>query len=108
MSHHNNAKLMASPEAQTNGGLMIRDEFRRLPPAKEVRHASMTLTAGGGLNFHRFPANVLMDLESHFPANKVPSESGESLRQKSTGVVPVYSVEMFGSLWKRAGSEELE
>lgn len=108
ISHHNNAKLMASPEAQTNGGLMIRDEFRRLPPAKEVRHASMTLTAGGGLRFYRFPANVLMDLEPHFPANKVLSEPGESLRQKSIGMVSVYSVDMFGSMWKRAGSEELE
>lgn len=108
ISHHNNAKLMASPEAQTNGGLMIRDEFRRLPPAKEVRHASMTLTSGGGLRFHQFPANVLMDVEPFLPASKVLSESGESLRQKSTGVVPVFWVEMFGSLWKCAGSEELE
>lgn len=109
MTHHgNNAKLMASPEAQTNGGLMIRDEFRRLPPAKEVKHASMTLTASGGLRFYQFPANALLDLEPWFPANKVLSEPMASLRQKSTSVVPVYSVDMFGSMWKRAGSEELE
>lgn len=103
-----NAKLVTSPEAQTNGGLMIRDEFRRLPPAAQVRHASITLTAGGGLRFVQFPANVLIDLEEHFPANKVFSEPVSSLRQRSTNVVPLFSVDMFGSMWKRAGSEELE
>lgn len=103
-----NAKLIASPEAQTNGGLMVRDEFRRLPPAKHVRHASITLTADGGLRFVQLPANVLIDFESHFPANKVLSEPISSLREKSAGIVPVFTVQMFGSMWKRAGSEELE
>lgn len=103
-----NSKLMASPEAQTNGGLMVRDEFRRLPPAKMVKFASMALTGGGGLRFTRFPANVLLDLEKGFPANKLLSEPGDSLKQKGTEVVPLWTVEMFASMWKRAGSEELE
>jgi hypothetical protein len=101
-------RLVTSPEARTNGGLQIRDEFKRHAPAKEVRHANMALTGAGGLRFTRFPANVLLDLEKLFPANKVVTESKEGLLGMGNGVVAFWKVKMFGSMWKRTGAEELE
>ena len=103
-----NPKLVTSPEARTNGGLMVREEFRRLPPAKEVQYATMALTGAGGVRFTRFPANVLVDLEKLFPPNKVVTESAEGLMTMRNGVVPFWKVKMFGSMWKRTGAEELE
>jgi len=99
---------LTSPEARNNGGLQIREEFRRHAPAKQVRYANMALTGGGGLRFTRFPANVLVDLERLFPANKVITESVEGLMAMGNGAMPFWKVKMFGSMWKRAGAEELE
>lgn len=101
-------RLVTSPEARFNGGLQIRDEFRRLAPAKEVRYANMALTGAGGLRFTRFPANVLVDLERLFPANKVVAESKEELLSMGNAGVPFWKVKMLGSMWKRTGAEELE
>jgi hypothetical protein len=101
-------RLVTSPEARSNGGLQIRDEFRKQAPAKEVRYANMALTGAGGLRFTRFPANVLLDLEKLFPANKVVTESKEGLLGMGNGVVAFWKVKMFGSMWKRTGAEELE
>jgi hypothetical protein len=87
---------------------MVREEFRRLAPAKQVQHASMALTGGGGMRFTRFPANVLMDVEKLFPPNKVVTETTEGLHAMGNGVVAFWKVKMFGSMWKRTGAEELE
>jgi hypothetical protein len=73
-----------------------------------MRHANMALTGGGGLRFTRFPANVLVGLERLFPPNKVVTESAEGLLAMGNGVVSFWKVKMFGSMWKRAGAEELE
>lgn len=101
-------RLVTSPEARHNGGLQVRDEFKRHAPAKEVRYANMALTGGGGLRLTRFPANVLVDLEKLFPKNKVVTESAEGLMRMGNGVVGFWKVKMFGSMWKRTGAEELE
>jgi hypothetical protein len=107
-NHDQNPKLVTSPEARTNGGLMVREEFRRLAPTKQAQHATMALTGGGGMRFIRFPANVLMELEKLFPPNKVATETAEGLAGMGHGVVPFWKVKMFGSMWKRSGAEELE
>ena len=60
------------------------------------------------MRFTRFPANVLVDLERLFPANKVITESVEGLMAMGNGAMPFWKVKMFGSMWKRAGAEELE
>ncbi|KAK4686272.1 hypothetical protein P7C73_g3858, partial [Tremellales sp. Uapishka_1] len=107
-------KLVTSPELLLgNGsGLMVRDEFRRIPP-RPAQHALLAFTLPATLRFTSFPAQALVSvltiLKVVWPLGILgTSESMAQLQTRQPGVSLVFQVDLAGKAWNRKGNQELD
>ncbi|RXK37803.1 hypothetical protein M231_04959 [Tremella mesenterica] len=109
-------KLVTSPEMSLNSpGLMVRDEFRRLPPPRTRQHALLALQLPNGLKFTGFGVTTLIAVDEVLKEGwglgvGKRSETVENLAQRgeNEGHVASWRVSLRGQVWKRKGSEELD
>ena len=105
-------KFVTSPEANpANGGLMVRDEFRRVPP-RTSRHAFMSLDPPSSIRLSAFAYSTLVSVEQVIEKHWPLGVSSKSEASESSGVGRAERLtsryELRGKPWQRKGHQELE
>jgi hypothetical protein len=106
-------KMVTAPHLNlAQGGLMIREEFKRLPPPKSAQHALLALSGAANLRFTGFPVDVLSAVQDTLLDAWPPGlvSVGTPLEGLSLieGAQLVWRVQLAGVAWKRPGKEELQ